>query len=492
MQRPVQLMEHGTPFGGQFVDNHQRSPQFSSNVYNQLQPMTTRNESIDSVEILTDVNNRNQNSEHETAPKQPRSENPANPNQDITSRDLVCNARNKLNQNIDKSVYSGSVIKEEQQSVYVPNGIMHSWPATSTPMASIPSQSFFDGTSLSSIPHNMAVNPSSPFDFSIWGGCHFPQHPAAGQFYNHHFSNPYHNFQQRTAGIHQDGHPSMVHQQHVPQSSPATEQASAQHSQHQAPVSPIIAYAVQPNVSPNGVAGGNMHATVPPPAPSSSSHSSDSVNSPPPSSLSAIQAALMDQHMVFYPPQGYQQENPFGAVHSNSFDGYTRMASYSPQDQQLAYAYNQSYHPNSSVVSTPNTDLPSSSEGQQFTGRSGNSPTSTTALHMPTPPGETTDSVCKVESASPENGTTKLIPLTIVRDYSNVTQHQRTQIGANMTSRNGLPLQQNDMNFNSEQVQTFNAIDSNGSNCIVSFNLPLTPPPNAFAKKCQCQNDCKC
>ena len=111
---------------------------------------------------------------------------------------------------------------------------------------------------------------------------------------------------------------------------------------------------------------------------------------------------------------------------------------------------------------------------------------------MPTPPGETTDSVCKVESASPEDGTTKLIPLTIVRDYSNVTQHQRTHIGANMTSRNGLPLQQNGMNLNSEQVQTFNAIDSNGSNCIVSFNLPLTPPPNAFAKKCQCQNDCKC
>ena len=106
MQRPVQLMEHGTPFAGQFVDNHQRSPPFSSNVYNQLQPMTTRNESIDSVEIITDINNRNQNGEHETAPKQPRSENPANPNQDITSRDLVCNSRNKLNQNIDKSVYS--------------------------------------------------------------------------------------------------------------------------------------------------------------------------------------------------------------------------------------------------------------------------------------------------------------------------------------------------------------------------------------------------
>ena len=234
-----------------------------------------------------------------------------------------------------------------------------------------------------------------------------------------------------------------------------------------------------------------MHATVPPPAPSSGSHSSGSVSSPPPS-FTAFQA-LMDQSM-FFNHQNYHQEHAFATLQPNAFDGYARMAHLSPQDQQFPYSYNQSYCHNNSLLPSPNTSSPNLAENQQLAGVNVDSPVATTAaLHMPTPPGESNDSICKLELASPAgDGTATLIPLTKVRDYNNVKEIHQRQTNENGTNlgQNMISLQQIGSNFSSQQAHVLQ-VNGMDTNCSLTFNLPITPPPNVSQKRCQCQFDCK-
>ena len=182
------------------------------------------------------------------------------------------------------------------------------------------------------------------------------------------------------------------------------------------------------------------------------------------------------------------------------------MTPYSPQEQQLAYPYNQSYYHNNSLLPSPNS---SSTNLNEMVQTNVNSPvsastTTTTTLHMPTPPGESNDSLCKLEDASPSEGNTGLIPLTKVRDYNNVKEiHQQRhqslslQNGTQLVGSNMVSLQQiSPTSFNSRQPQVLQmngVVDNKSNNCInLAFNLPLTPPPNLIPKKCQCQFDCKC
>ena len=482
----MHLAENASAYRPKFTEAQPRQPQFSSsNSYIEHVPATTRHESMDSVEIITTSNNRNQNTEQDI--KQQNGIGAENQNA------ASCNKSLKLN-------HPG--VKEEQHTLYTPNGVLHNWPTTSTNLSTLTGQSFFDGTTLHSLPHTMTVNPSA-FDFQLWGGNHLSQHPATGQFYHHHFSNPYHIINhQRGVGTQEGLHQMHQQQQQLPQISPTNQSPNQPHQTQQQQLSPVLPYSIpaQSNISPRGGEGVNMNNSVPQPAPSSSSHSSESVNSPPPSF--AVFQSLFDQQQ-FFQQQNYPQDHSFGSLNTNAFDGYNRIATYAQSEQQFPYSYNQSYYQNNTLLPSPNTSSSNLVENTQVVGNNANSPVlgaATTTLHMPTPPGESSDNtLCKLETVSPGNGNTTLIPLTKVRDYHNVkeTQRQTTpQNGTNVVGTSGAPI---NASFISQhgQVLQFSGMESKDmQNCSLTFNLPITPPPNVAIsnplKKCQCQVACNC
>ena len=409
-----------------------------------------RHESMDSMEVVPNSNTRSQSIEQGT-----------NNRQQNGGANLAIQ-NNASEDKTHKIILSG--VKEEHHTGYVPNGMLHNWPATST---NLPAQSFFDGTTLHSIPQSMAVNPAA-FDFSLWGGSHLTQHPATGQFYHHHFPNPYHNIHhQRSGAVNPEGHHQMQHQpQQIPQISPTNSSPNQQHQIKPQQLSPILSYPAQ--ISPRG--GDIVNNSVPQPAPSSSSHSSDSANSPPPS----LFQSLLDQYQSL---QFYPQDHSFGSLQSNNFDGYNRMQSYaSAQEQQYPY---QSYYQNNYLLQFPNTSSSNVVEAPQVVGNNANSPVSansTATLHMPTPPGESSDNThCKLETVSPGNGNITLIPLTKVRDYNNGKEVQR------QTSPHAGTSVQLNANYILPQGQVLQ-FDGTGNkdtqNCGLTFNLPITPPPN--------------
>ena len=375
-------------------------------------------------------------------------------------------------------------VKEEHHSMYVPNGSLHNWQTSSANSSALSGQSFFDGTTFSSIPPAMAVNPAA-FDFQLWGGSYLSQHPATGQLYHAHFPNPYQNIHPRSVAVNQESHQMQHHPQQLPQISPTNQSSNQQHQAQQQQLSPVLPYTIpaQTNISPRG--SEIVNNSVPQPAPSSSSHSSESVNSPPPSF--SLYQTLIDQQqsLQFLQQPNYPSDHPFGSLQSNAFDGYNRMASYaSVQEQQFPYSYNQSYYQNNSQLPSPNTSSSNLVETSQVVGNNANSPVSasaTTTLHMPTPPGDSSDNnLCKLETVSPGNGNTTLIPLTKVRDY-NVKEIQRQttpQTGTNVVVASNGPLNANFISSQGQVLQFNGTENKDMQNCGLSFNLPITPPPN--------------